>query len=64
MLHLVAGVVDGRGQPRVRLVDGGGHLVERLIQLRLNGVDGVGGPGALATNGLLHDRVLEYLARA
>ncbi|QXT64042.1 MULTISPECIES: inositol monophosphatase family protein [Tessaracoccus] len=30
----------------------------------LDGVDGVGGPGALATNGLLHDRVLEYLARA
>lgn len=27
----------------------------------LNGVDGVRGPGALATNGILHDAALEYL---
>jgi histidinol-phosphatase len=28
----------------------------------LDGVDGVKGPGALATNGLLHNAVLEYLS--
>ena len=27
----------------------------------LDGVDGVGGPGALATNGLLHQAVMDHL---
>lgn len=59
------GVVDVATEPELELYDmaaldiiireAGGRFTN------LDGVDGVQGPGALATNGHLHDAVLEYL---
>ena len=59
------GAVDVATEPELALYDMAAlDIIVREAGGRftnLDGVDGVHGPGALATNGLLHDAVLEYL---
>ncbi len=59
------GAVDVATEPELALYDMAAlDIIVREAGGRftnLDGVDGVKGPGALATNGLLHDAVLEYL---
>lgn len=59
------GAVDVATEPELELYDMAAlDIIVREAGGRftnLDGVDGVGGPGAVATNGLLHDEVLTYL---
>lgn len=61
------GAVDVASEPDLELHDMAAlDIIVREAGGRftnLNGVDGVAGPGAVATNGLLHDQVLKYLAK-
>ena len=60
------GAVDVATEPELALYDMAAlDIIVREAGGRftnLDGVDGVKGPGALATNGLLHNAVLEYLS--